>query len=299
MAARPGRSCRPGLPSTLIGRIDLSIARSNPRVIYAMVEAPAAEGGLYKSSDAGATWALVNNSPRLRARPFYFHYVDVNPKDEHEVWVSELALHKSTDGGRTFTQVPVPHGDNHGLWFNPDTPAIMLQCNDGGANVSQDGGRSWSSILNQPTAELYMVTVDEQFPYRLYAPQQDNSTIIVPSVPPVAWGYDHQAQSWVQGPGCETGQIQPRPDGRVIWGICKGEIGRYDVATGQEQHYWVYPQNRYGHDPDEIRVPLPAAVGPPRVAARSEDRLSRLARRSSHARRGGDMGDDQRRPHRA
>ncbi len=246
-----------GLPSTLIGRIDLSIARSNPRVVYAMVEAPGAEGGLYRSMDAGATWTLVNNSQRLRARPFYFHYVDVNPKDENEVWVNELGLHKSSDGGKTFAQVSVPHGDNHGMWFNPDTPALVAQCNDGGANVSQDGGRSWSSILNQPTAELYMVTVDEQFPYRLYAPQQDNSTIIVPSVPPVSWGFDHQAQSWVQGPGCETGQIQPRPDGTVIWGICKGEIGRFDLATGQEQHYWVYPQNRYGHDPDEIRFRFP------------------------------------------
>ena len=246
-----------GLPQTLIGKIDLDIARSNPKVVYAMVEAPDAEGGLYRSSDAGATWTLVNNSQRLRARPFYFHYVDVNPKNENEVWVNELALHKSTDGGKTFAQVNVPHGDNHGLWFNPDTPAIMIQCNDGGATITQDGGRSWSSILNQPTAELYMVAVDEQFPYRLYAPQQDNSTVVVPSVPPVAWGLDTPEQVWFQASGCETGQIQPRPDGKVIFGACKGEVGRYSVETGQEKHYWVYPQNRYGHVPGEIKYRFP------------------------------------------
>ncbi len=246
-----------GLPQKLIGKIDLDVARSNPRVVYAMVEAPGPEGGLYKSDDSGATWRNVNNSARLRARPFYFHYVDVNPKNENEVWVNELALHKSTDGGKTFTQVPTPHGDNHGIWFNPDNPSIALQCNDGGANVTLDGGRSWSSILNQPTAELYMVSVDEQFPYRLYAPQQDNSTIIVPSLPPHSWGYDNPAQAWTQGPGCETGQIHPRPDGSVIWGACKGEVGRYSVATGQEKHTWIYPQNRYGHDPDDIKYRFP------------------------------------------
>ncbi|MGH9348358.1 MAG: VPS10 domain-containing protein, partial [Vicinamibacterales bacterium] len=246
-----------GLPRTLIGKIDIDIARSNPRVVYAMVEAPREEGGLYRSDDAGATWRIVNNSPSLRFRPFYFHYVDVNPRDENEVWVNELRLHRSNDGGKTFTQVPTPHGDNHGMWFNPDNPDIILQCNDGGANVSVDHGRSWSSILNQPHAELYMVQVDSQTPYRLYAPQQDNSTIVVDSVPRVAWGYDHASMSWTQASGCETGQIAPTPDGRIIWGVCKGEIGRYNTETGQEQHYWIYPQNRYGHDPDDIRERFP------------------------------------------
>jgi photosystem II stability/assembly factor-like uncharacterized protein len=246
-----------GLPQKLIGKIDLDIARSNPRVVYAMVEAPGEEGGLYRSDDAGATWRLVNNSQRLRARPFYFHYVDVNPKNEHEVWVNELGLHKSIDGGKTFTTVPTPHGDNHGIWFNPDNPDIALQCNDGGANVTIDGGRSWSSILNQPTAELYMVSVDEQHPYRLYGPQQDNSTIVVPSVPNVSWGYDHAAMAWIQASGCETGQIWPRPDGKVIWGACKGELERYNAETGQSQGKWIYPQNRYGHHPDEIKYRFP------------------------------------------
>jgi photosystem II stability/assembly factor-like uncharacterized protein len=246
-----------GLPDDLIGKIDIEIARSNPKVLYAMVEALGARGGLYRSNDAGESWTLVNSSQRLRARPFYFHYVNVNPTNENEVWVNELGLHKSVDGGKTFTTVPTPHGDNHGMWFNPDNPSIILQVNDGGANVSLNGGRSWSSILNQPTAEYYMVAVDEQYPYRLYMPQQDNSTLIIPSVPPVSWGFEHPAQAWQQASGCETGQIWPKPDGKVVWGACKGEVGRYNTETGQEKHYWVYPQNRYGHDPDDIKFRFP------------------------------------------
>jgi photosystem II stability/assembly factor-like uncharacterized protein len=246
-----------GLPSDLIGKIDIEIARSNPRVLYAMVEALGNQGGLYRSTDAGESWTLINSSQRLRARPFYFHYVHVNPKDENEVWVNELGLHKSTDAGKTFTTVPTPHGDNHGMWFNPDNPSIILQVNDGGANVSLNGARSWSTILNQPTAEYYMVAVDEQHPYRLYMPQQDNSTLIIPSIPPVSWGFEHPAQAWSQASGCETGQIWPKPDGKVVWGACKGEVGRFNTETGQEKHYWVYPQNRYGHDPDEIKYRFP------------------------------------------
>ncbi len=222
-----------------------------------MVEAPGNEGGLYRSNDAGESWTLVNSSQRLRARPFYFHYVTVNPKNENEVWVNELGLHKSTDGGKTFTSVETPHGDNHGMWFNPDNPNIILQVNDGGANVSLNGAKSWSSILNQPTAEYYMVAVDEQYPYRLYMPQQDNSTLIIPSIPPVSWGFEHPAQAWSQASGCETGQIWPKKNGKVVWGACKGEVGRYNIDTGQEKHYWVYPQNRYGHDPDEIKYRFP------------------------------------------
>ena len=103
-----------------------------------MVEAPGTEGGLYRSSDAGESWTLVNSSQRLRARPFYFHYVTVNPKNENEVLVNELGFHKSTDGGKTFTTIETPHGDNHGMWFNPDNPNIILQVNDGGANVTPE-----------------------------------------------------------------------------------------------------------------------------------------------------------------
>ena len=246
-----------GLPQVLIGKIDLDIARSNPKVLYAMVEGPGNEGGLYRSSDAGESWTNVNNSAAPARTTVLLSLRRVNPKNENEVFVNELGFHKSTDGGKTFTSINTPHSDNHGIWINPDTPEIMLQVNDGGANVTLNGGRSWSTILNQPTAEYYMVAVDEQYPYRLYVPQQDNTTLIIPSLNPNSWGLDHPAQVWQQASGCETGQIWPRKDGSVVWGACKGEVGRYNVLTGQEKHYWIYPQNRYGQHPSEIKYRFP------------------------------------------
>src|SRR6516225_2989291 len=158
-----------GLPDDLIGKVWVDIAQSNPRVVYAQVEAKGARGGLYRTTDGASTWTLVNNAQALRARPFYFNKVFVNPRDENEVYVTELGLHHSTDGGRTFSTLEPQHGDNHVMWISPDNPKIFIETNDGGANVTQDGGRSFSSEMNQPTAELYMVDADEEFPYRLVA----------------------------------------------------------------------------------------------------------------------------------
>jgi photosystem II stability/assembly factor-like uncharacterized protein len=242
-----------GLPQSQIGKVWLDIAQSNPKVVYALLEAPGPEGGLYRSDDSGATWKLASNEQRLRNRPFYFNYVFANPKNENEVWVHELGLHKSTDGGKTWVDVEVPHGDNHGMWFNPDNPDIIVQANDGGVNVTQNAAKTWSSILNQPTGEYYMVDTDEQFPYRVYGPQQDNSTMIVMSVPAFFWPLDHPSQSWLAGPGCESGQIRPTPDGRFVYGDCKGELGRYDIQTGQEQGRWLYPQQRYGFNAKDMK----------------------------------------------
>ena len=242
-----------GFPDDLIGKVWVDVAQSNPKVIYAQVEAVGPKGGLYRSPDSGASWTLVNNSQSLRARPFYFNKVFVSPKDENEVYVTELAFHKSTDGGKTFTNVTTPHGDNHVVWFNPDTPKIYIETNDGGANITQDGGASWSSLNNQPTAEMYMVDADEQFPYLVYGPQQDTGkNLAVPSLPPTAWGPDDPRQLWVPSPGCESGQVRPTPSGKIVYGDCKGEFGRMNVETGQEQEYWINPQQRYGKNPKEM-----------------------------------------------
>jgi photosystem II stability/assembly factor-like uncharacterized protein len=242
-----------GFPDDLIGKVWVDVAQSNPKVVYAQIEAKGDKGGLYRSADSGATWTLVNSGASIRPRPFYFNKVFVNPKDENEVYVTALAFSRSTDGGRTFTAVPTPHGDDHIVWINPDTPRIFIETNDGGANITQDNGRSWSTQLNQPTGEFYMVDADEQFPFRLYGPQQDNSTVYVANVPPFSWPMDHATQTWFQASGCESGQIRPTPDGKIVYGDCKGEFGRYNIDTGQEQHYWIYPQQRYGKNPKEMR----------------------------------------------
>src|SRR5499427_6896348 len=242
-----------GFPDDLVGKVWVDIAQSNPKVVYAQVEAVGTKGGLYRSADGGASWTNVNNAQSLRARPFYFNKMYVNPKDENEVWVTELALHKSTDGGKTFTNVAEPHGDNHAIWFNADNPKIMIETNDGGANVTQDGGRSWSTQNNQPTAEMYHVDADEQFPYLIYGPQQDTGkNLAVPSLPPTAWGPDDPRQLWIPLPGCESGQVRPIPSGKIVYGDCKGEFGRMNMATGQEQNYWINPQQRYGKPPQDM-----------------------------------------------
>ncbi|HZR24551.1 MAG TPA: hypothetical protein VFA59_13235 [Vicinamibacterales bacterium] len=242
-----------GLPDDLIGKVWVDIAQSNPKVVYAQVEAKGAKGGLYRSDDGGAKWTIVNSTQALRARPFYFNKVFANPKDENEVWVTELGLHKSTDGGKTFTTVADPHGDNHIVWFNADNPKVMIETNDGGANITQDGGRSWSTQNNQPTAEMYHVDADEQFPYLIYGPQQDTGkNLAVPQFPPTAWGPDDPRQLWIPLPGCESGQVRPIPSGKIVYGDCKGEFGRMNMATGQEQNYWINPQQRYGKEPQNM-----------------------------------------------
>jgi photosystem II stability/assembly factor-like uncharacterized protein len=243
-----------GLPTSLIGKVDVDVARSNPRRVFVILEAPGREAGVYRSDDAGATFVQVSSAPELILRPFYFTYIDVDPKDENTVWVNNLRLHKSSDGGRTWHDVPTPHVDNHGMWINPDNPEILIQSNDGGANVTLDGGRTWSTQYNQPTAEMYQVEVDDQFPYRLYGAQQDNSTVIIPSLPPSVVPVDDPVQLVMQGPGCETGPVKPKPGfPEIIYGVCKGEFSRLNLLTGQEKHYWIYPQNRYGHAPADIR----------------------------------------------
>ena len=243
-----------GLPSGLIGKVDVDLCQSSPEQVYAILEADGGAGGVYRSTDSGATWRQVNKSPGLVSRPFYYTYIDVDPKNPDTLWVNNLSLWRSTDGGQSFVTVPTPHGDNHGLWINPDHPDLMIQSNDGGANVSLNGGKSWSSIYNQPTAEIYQVAVDNQYPYRLYGAQQDNTTLIVPSLPPMVDRVDNPVQLWTTGPGCETGPIVPHPlDPKIVYGACKGEFYRMNQETGQIASYWVHPQNRYGHNPRDIR----------------------------------------------
>lgn len=242
-----------GLPEGPIGKIDFAVSPANPDRVYALVEAHEPHEGLYRSDDRGESWTLVSDESGLMDRPFYYTNVDVDPTDADVVYVGATQFWKSTDGGRTFERRPTPHGDNHDLWINPRDPRIMVQSNDGGANVTLDGGESWSTQLNQPTAELYQVAVDNRYPYRVYAGQQDNSTIAVPSRPVTQSPPDVPMADWEQIGGCETGPAVPRPDDwRTVYSNCKGRFGRYSHVTGQEQMYSVGAQYMYGHNPRDL-----------------------------------------------
>jgi len=242
-----------GLPQGLIGKSDLAVSPADPNRVYALIEAPEPEDGLYRSDDRGATWRQVSSYNPLLNRPFYYTNVDADPTNADVVYVNNESFFKSTDGGVTWRTLPTPHGDNHDMWINPRNPDIFIQSNDGGANVTQDGGKSWSSQHNQPTAELYQVDVDDQFPFWLYAGQQDNTTIAVPSLPP----YPHPAGPsgyWLEVGGCETGPAVPKPgDPDIVYANCKGLFGRYSKRTGQEKQLYIGAQNIYGHNPKDLK----------------------------------------------
>jgi photosystem II stability/assembly factor-like uncharacterized protein len=235
-----------GLPTGLFGRSNVGISAANPRRVYALIEAkPGA--GLYRSEDSGASWALINGAANLITRPFYYTTLGVDPSNADALYIGNEAWFHSTDGGKSFRTRRVPHGDSHDVWINPKNSQYMIQANDGGANVSLDGGNSWSRITNQPTAEIYQVAVDKQYPYLIYGAQQDNTTLIVPSRPL------SNGQPYREGPGCETGPIIPDPvDPNIVLGSCKGQFSRQDIRTGNEMRYWIGAQSLYGNPGDAL-----------------------------------------------
>ena len=242
-----------GLPTGVVGKSDLAVSAAAPQRVYALVEAKVG-AGLYRSDDAGEHWALVNTTPGIITRPFYYDNVDADPSNADVVYAGAEGFYKSTDAGKTFRTMRTPHGDNHDMWINPTNGQIFIQANDGGANVSLNGGQSWSTQENQPTAEIYQVAVDEQYPYRVYGAQQDNSTLIVPSLPVGAAGLDDPIQSWRQGPGCETGPIIPsRTNPDTVYGGCKGQWSRMSLRVGQEQQFWTGGQSLYGNANADLR----------------------------------------------
>ncbi|HEU0078669.1 MAG TPA: hypothetical protein VFQ76_13540, partial [Longimicrobiaceae bacterium] len=236
-----------GLPTGLFGKSNVAVSAADPRRVYALVEAKPG-GGLYRSDDAGDTWTQVSDYAQLITRPFYYTNITADPTNADVVFVGTEGFHRSDDGGRTWKTLRTPHGDNHDLWINPRDPQVWVQANDGGANVTLNGGRTWSTQYNQPTAEIYQVFVDNQFPYRVYGAQQDNSTLIVPSLPLSQSSPDDPVQSWRAGPGCETGPIIPHPTNPdTVYGSCKGQYSRMSLRTGQEKQYWVGAQSLYGN----------------------------------------------------
>ena len=241
-----------GLPADLIGKGNIGVTAANNNRVYALIEAKPG-GGLYRSDDAGQTWVKMDVQPASAAsgmiqRPFYYDTLGVDPTNADVLYTGAEGFYKSTDGGKTFTIMRTPHGDNHDIWISPKDGNTMIQANDGGANVSFDGGRTWSTLMNQPTGEFYGVWTDAQFPYRLYGAQQDDNTVIINSnADPYA------LTDWRAGPGCETGPIMPHPKNPdIVYGSCKGQYGVMDLKTGQEKNYWVGAQSLYGNPASDL-----------------------------------------------
>ncbi|MBX3133760.1 MAG: hypothetical protein KF689_10305 [Gemmatimonadaceae bacterium] len=250
-----------GLPNGLIGKGNLAVSAANPERLYLLVEAQPG-GGLYRSDDAGANWELVNTTPGLITRPFYYTTIGADPTNADVVYAGAENFYKSTDGGRTLALFPTPHVDNHDIWINPNDGQTMVQANDGGANVSFDGGRTWSTQLNQPTAEFYGVVPDNRFPYNLYSAQQDNNTWVWSSV---ANPFD--ADALQTGPGCETGPIMPHPtEPNIIYGSCKGQFAVMNTDSRQTRNYWIGGQSLYGNAGQDliyrIQRTVPMAYSP-------------------------------------
>lgn len=242
-----------GLPQGLIGKIDLGVSPADPNKLYALVEAPEKEGGLYVSDNRGELFTQISDNKGLVNRPFYYCNVEVNPQNANSVYVLAMRFYHSTDGGKKWKTIRPPHGDNHDIWLNPNDSLLFIQSNDGGANVTTNGGKTWSTQFNQPTAELYQVAADDQYPYWIYAGQQDNSTITLPSVPPYNTPGGLNSY-WLAVGGCETGPAVPKPGNPdIVYSNCKGRFGVYNKKTGQERQYYIGATNIYGHNPKNLK----------------------------------------------
>ncbi len=248
----------PGLPSGLLGKLGVAVSPAKAGRVWTLVEASDDKTGLYRSDDYGARWTMVSSNRDLMHRPWYYTHVFADTRDPDTVYVANLQMWKSTDGGVSFTEIMTPHGDNHDLWIDPVNPARLVQGNDGGACVSFNGGLTWSSIYNQPTAQFYRIDIDSRYPYRVYGTQQDNTSIAVPSA--TQWGAITLGDCSYPGTG-ESGFIAVHPDDpNIVYcgavGSSPGGAGalqRYDHRTGQIQLVNVWPEESTGIVPRDMR----------------------------------------------
>ncbi|HTT32403.1 MAG TPA: glycosyl hydrolase [Methylomirabilota bacterium] len=239
-----------GLPSGVLGRIGVSVSGADGNRVYAIIEAE--KGGIYRSDDGGESWKLINADHRFTQRSWYFHHIFADPKNADAVYVLNTGVSRSIDGGKSFDFVRAPHGDNHGLWIDPTHPQWMIVANDGGASVSHDGGKSWTTENNQPTAQFYHVATDNSVPYRVYGAQQDNSTVAIASR---SDGFAIDRPDWYDVGGGESGYVVPDPrDSNVVYaGSYDGYISRFDKKNGQEQDISAWPLNPMGSGAAELK----------------------------------------------
>src|SRR5213082_3523090 len=232
-----------GLPEGIIGKIGLAVSPVSHDRVWALVEADS--GGLFSSNDGGATWKRTSAENEIRQRAWYFTHVVADPGNVDGVYVLNVTLLKSVDGGKTFTNLRAPHGDHHALWIDPRDPQRMINGNDGGATVSENGGATWTTLDNQPTAQFYHVITTTHFPYRLCGAQQDNSTVCIASRTDRLGITD---KDWYEVGGGESGWIAARQDDPdiVFAGSYGGLITRYDHRTGQERAINAWPDNPMG-----------------------------------------------------
>ncbi len=253
----------PGLPEGLMGRIGIAVSPAKPDRVWALIESR--NGGLYRSDDAGATWTLVSKKADLMQRPWYYMHIFADPVDQETVYTLNLQMWRSTDGGATHQAIPTPHGDNHDLWIDPANTKRMVQGNDGGACLTFDGGVTWSTIYNQPTAQFYHVTTDTQFPYRIYGAQQDNTTLSIPSYSDR--GVISADDTYPVG-GSESGYIAVRPDDPsiIFAGGYASRMTRYDHRSRQEVDITVWPDDPIGYGAESMKYrfqwTFPIAISP-------------------------------------
>jgi photosystem II stability/assembly factor-like uncharacterized protein len=242
-------SANPGLPRGVLGKIGIAVSPANPRRVWAQIEADS--GGTYRSDDGGATWQWLNGDRNLRQRAWYYSRIVADPKDTNIVYGLNVSFYRSVDGGKTFRQnISVPHGDNHDLWIAPNDPLRMVQANDGGANVSTNGGATWTE-QDFATAQMYHVSTTNHFPYKVCGAQQDNSTLCGPSrqAGNIAIG------DWDDAGGGESGYVtaDPRDPDIVYAGSYSGYLTRKDMRTGLERNINAWPDNPMGWSSEDIK----------------------------------------------
>lgn len=235
-------SRNPGLPAGVLGKMGVAVSASKPNRVYAMIES--AQGGVYRSEDAGATWTKVNSSADLRQRPWYYTQIAVDPKDDATVYVLNVAYHKSTNGGQSFSSGVAGHSDHHDIWIDPNDGRRLAIASDGGVSVSVDGGRSWSE-QDVPTAQFYHVNTDNAWPYRILGAQQDNSTVRIASR---TFGRGIGRADWTPTAGGESGYVVAKPDDPdiVLGGSYGGYLTMENHRTGQEREINAWPENPMG-----------------------------------------------------